>query len=106
MDSTVVKNAIGSLDELLSKAKDALRDIECRCQRFEGELTKRLVHPLGSCLDILDDDGHRLTGRRRFWQAKVLSSYSIHKACKKSDAASFIKHRDAGHIVIKETFAS
>jgi hypothetical protein len=32
-----------------------------RCQRFEGEPTKRLVHPFRPCLDVLDDDGHRLT---------------------------------------------
>jgi hypothetical protein len=32
-----------------------------RCQGFDGERMKRFVHPLGPCLDVLDDDGHRLT---------------------------------------------
>jgi hypothetical protein len=38
----------------------------CLFQRFDGELTKRLVPPLGSCLDILDDDACPLLRRRPF----------------------------------------
>ena len=32
-----------------------------RYQRFDGEVTKGLVHSLRPCLDVFDDDGHRLT---------------------------------------------
>jgi len=43
------------------------------CQRFEGEHTKKLMHPFWPCLNVLDHDGHRLIVRRLFGRAKVLS---------------------------------
>src|SRR6516162_244791 len=51
-----------------------------RFQRFEGELTKVLVHPLWPCLNVLDDDCHHLIACHLFRRASLLSSRSRHKA--------------------------
>jgi hypothetical protein len=48
------------------------------------------VYPFRSCLDVLDDDRHRLIVRRPIRRTKVISSYSIPKANNKSSTERFI----------------
>jgi hypothetical protein len=61
----------------------------CRCKGLVGEHTKALVRPLRPCLDVLDDDGHRLADCRPLRLTNVL--YRKEKTMDETNAPPTLK---------------